>query len=340
MSQERIKKIDINRRGFGKFFGIALGSLILSSCTSKTPQKETLEPTIKGTETPTPFSPETPTPTKTLTLTLTFTDTLTPTPTLTRNERERLRLIEKYGKAEAIPAFEFHGDYYNMYTGYYMNPKTFRTQMEYLSKNEYHGVTGEELTAFLDGTLDLPKRSVILTTDSGNVSVGSIERMILVLQETGMHFISFIQTQRMGEGESVLCKDNVCWKTFRKAYDSGTFSIGCHTETHRDFIKDLSEKEGLKELAMSKKKIENNLGIAINGLAWPFESCPRWKEKLSGIGFKYAFSGWSKSLLLCSVEKSDSFRYNLPRIFPPAPTGVSMRPNNYTLQEILETYCR
>ena len=146
---------------------------------------------------------------------------------------DRRRLIQKYGPATRIPALEFHGDNYYFYGGAYcMNPVTFKNLMTWFHDNEVWSPTSDEVVAFLNGTIDLPSRSVILTTDSGNVSKPSLTRMIPVLQETGMHFISFIWTRFMLASESILCQDDGCWNTFRVARDSGVFSFGSHTESH------------------------------------------------------------------------------------------------------------
>ncbi|MCJ7774561.1 MAG: polysaccharide deacetylase family protein, partial [Desulfobacterales bacterium] len=157
---------------------------------------------------------------------------------------DRLRLIKKYGPATRLPALEFHGDNYYFYDGAYcMNPLTFKYLMSMLQENEVWAATSDEVVAYIQGSLDLPARSIILTTDSGNASHNSLERMIPVLQETGMHFISLIWTRFMQAHESVLCQGDICWGGFREAQDSGVFSFGSHSETHRDLAL-LSQEEG------------------------------------------------------------------------------------------------
>jgi peptidoglycan/xylan/chitin deacetylase (PgdA/CDA1 family) len=218
-----------------------------------------------------------------------------------------------------------------------MDPATFTSQMQWFQENEYYAVNGKELVGFLDGTLNLPARAVILTTDSGNTSTKSLPRMLDVLAKTGMHFHSFILTGNMDAEESAGCTDDICWQLFREAASSGSFSIGCHSETHRDFALATSD-EGLNELKMSKQKIEDRLGVTVTSLSWPYESCPAWENKLAEIGFKAAFGGRSRTLLECAVYKGDSLPYCLPRIFPPNATGFSGRPDGYTLQQIMEHY--
>ena len=254
---------------------------------------------------------------------------------------ERMRLVREYGPATRIPAFEFHGDNYYFYNGAYcMNPPTFKYLMTWLQENEVWSATSDEVIAYIKGRLTLPARSVILTTDSGNVSRTSLARMIPVLQKTGMHFISFIWTRFMGASESINCREDVCWNAFREARDSGVFSFGTHSETHRDFAL-LTEQEGLNDLLGSKKKIEDSLGISPQLISWPYESIPEWAPSLADQGFAGAFAGGAsrKTMLKNVVLPNEPEPWSLPRILPPNfGTLTSGRPAGKTIQEMMEMF--
>jgi peptidoglycan/xylan/chitin deacetylase (PgdA/CDA1 family) len=260
-----------------------------------------------------------------------------------RTDKERLGIdywkkmeerIDKYGPAKRIINFELHGDNYSFYDGgYSMNPEAFKRQMTYLCQEDYHFVTAPELLGFLEGWIELPARSVILTTDSSNRSVNSLARIMedfSSLQgsyETYPHVLSFIWTLDMTPQEKA-------WDTFRQALESGHFSIGTHTESHKDF-RQMSPEMGIADLRQSKQKIKNKLGINVYGISWPFEGCPSYREELEAEGFKFAFGGRSRGLAECYTYKNDSLRLCLPRVFPPNPNGVSGRPNGKTLEEML-----
>jgi peptidoglycan/xylan/chitin deacetylase (PgdA/CDA1 family) len=255
--------------------------------------------------------------------------------------REVLRrgLINKYGPAEKVLSLEFHGDYYYLEDGSYnMDPDTFAWLMEWFHHNEVWAVNGRELLGFLDGALELPARSVVLTTDSGNTSIASLTRMIPVLQRTGMHFISLIFTAKMDAGESVTCEGDACWEKFREAVDSGVFSIGSHSDRHPDF-QELSAREGLRDLLRSKAAIEDNLGIEVELLSWPYESCPVWMDQLPDHGFKAAFGGRSRPIEDCSIYPLDELRWCLPRLLPPnRDTLTSNRPLGMTIDQMMLAY--
>lgn len=276
--------------------------------------------------------PETNTPNSTATITVEPTSIPTD---IHKSEIENQ--IERYGVAKSIPCFEYHGDNYAMYPGYSMEPSYFEKQMKWLYENDFHSVTGEELEGYLDGTTQLPGRSIILTTDSGNTSQNSLNRMIPVLKRYNLYFLSFIWTNQMDQGESKACIDDICWKTFEIAQDSGVFTFGCHTETHRDFAK-VDKNEGLHELSQSMYDIEKRLGTKVKGLSWPFESCAYTDSDLNNIGLKYAFGGNSRIIMKNVVLPQDNLRYCLPRLLPPSPNGVSGRPNNLSLEDIMQRY--
>jgi peptidoglycan/xylan/chitin deacetylase (PgdA/CDA1 family) len=251
----------------------------------------------------------------------------------------RQDLIEKYGPATRLLPLEFHGDYYYMDDGKFnMDPETFTWLMEWFQNNEVWAVNGPELAGYLDGTLQLPARSVALTTDSGNTSVDSLTRMIPVLQRTGMHFLSLIFTARMGDGESAACEQDACWNKFREALASGVFTFGTHSERHLDF-KQYSANDGFYDLLYSKQKIEDNLGVQVQLLSWPYESCPAWMDQLVEHGFKAAFGGRSRPIADCSIYPNDEMRWCLPRLLPPnRDTLTSNRPLGMDIEQMMRAY--
>jgi hypothetical protein len=328
-----------SRRDFLRLAGLSLLGLgmepFLSACRADqtpipaptlTPTSPPPSPSITSTAEPTAAPSRTP--------------TQPPTPAEAREAR-RLALIEKYGTATKALPLEFHGDLYWFYDGAYsMNPETFTWMMEWFRDNDVWAVNGTELLGFLDGTLDLPARSVILTTDSGASSIdkGSIQRMVPVLQETGMHFISLIWTMQMTAEETAACPDNICWDTFNWANEQGVYTFGTHSEYHVP-LAEKSQDFGFRDLSQSLAEIKTNMGIDAEILSWPNESCPAWMDRLPAIGIKAAFGGRSRPLEQCAVYPNDDLRYCLPRLFPPnRQDRLSGRPANMTLEEMAALY--
>lgn len=298
------------------------------------------------------------TPTPSATPTPSFTPTVSPSPTfvptatamserdqvLAQHEQERINYLAEQGAALSIPALEYHSD--NYYIPFpngaivELSPAAFVTQMNWFHKNHVHAVTSEELISWLKGEIELPARSVILTFDLGNRPLISIYRMVEVFKKYQMFGIFTINTYGMDPSESISCKDDICWPAYRSAYASGYVSIGSHTITHSDCATQ-SADEGLSELYQSKVLIENKIGqgLVVKILTWPFESVPTWGDQISTIGFEAAFGGNTYPIQKNTVwrDKPEDF-YRLPRILPPGSLGLSGRPNNKTLEEILKMY--
>ena len=319
-------------------------TLLLSACAPSTPLP-----------TPTPRLP-TLTPTATSTATPTLPPTITPSPTqnpdpatwtkeevLANHEKERLAYLEEQGPAKSIPALEYHGDNYRIPFGaavVELAPEGFESQMAWFHENHVHAVTGEELRQWLNGNLELPARSVILTFDLGNNGLNSVPRMLEVFRKYQMFGLFTITHYGMDAGTSILCPDDRCWDAFRVAHNSGYVTIGTHTITHRDFST-IDRVEGLAEIENSKRIIEEKIG---NGcevfiLTWPLEAVPSWAKELKTIGIDIAFGGNTYPILQNAawLDKPEDW-FKLPRILPPNSNGLSGRPGGKTLEDIMKMY--
>ena len=323
---------------------ILLVLLLLTSCVQPTPlptpsPTATLPPTATPTFLPTPTATLLPSPTPNL-----DPATWTKEEVLAHHETERQAYLEEQGAALSIPALEYHGDDYRMTIAggvIELAPEGFEAQMAWFHANHVHAVTGEELRSWLNGDIELPARSVILTFDLGDgTSQVKVPRMIEVFRKYQMFGIFTLYHGRMDAGTTVNCPDERCWDAFRISYLSGYTTIGTHTITHRDFSK-VDEKEGLVEIAESKRIIEEKIG---NGcevfiLTWPLEAVPSWAREIKSIGIDIAFGGYTYPILQNAVwkDKPEDW-FKLPRILPPNSNGISGRPGGKTLEEIMKLY--
>jgi peptidoglycan/xylan/chitin deacetylase (PgdA/CDA1 family) len=251
-------------------------------------------------------------------------------------------LIAKYGKAKYITALEYHGDSYSMYkNAYSMDPATFKTQVETLMQQEYHFVTLHELEAFVHGQIDLPSRSIILTSDLSALNITSMTSITETFRELEgkyeyrPHMQVFIWAGDMQSDGNPNCVEDACWQTIRSAKDSGYFSFGSHSWSHSDASKwkiDITKADFEK----ANQAILENTGLNAYALAWPFESAYAYTDRLSESGFTLAFGGLTRLSGPQMVEPNDPTPMRLPRLLPPAISGVSMRPKGATLQQILD----
>ena len=350
--------------------------ILLTSCTKMGIEIEEIEnfPTHKATVTYTPTTEHTTIlkPTLTPTKTQQSTSTVTPTPTPTQTKgpvfaEERLRILELmekynyidsyqlsdeywekmgqridlYGVANRIVSLEFHGDVYDMYENYAMTEESFLKQISYLMENDFHFVTIHEIQGFVYGWLDLPTKSVILTTDPGHMVWESNERVVEnfakleIMYGYKPHMNTFIVTQGLSEEENYHCKDNKCWISYTKGVEKGYYSLGTHTHWHNRH-NEVTEYEAMSDIKMSQDIIFENTGIQVYALSWPYEICSLYSKMLiEELGITIGFGGWSKPAENY-VDKSDQAPLCLPRLFPENPNGLSGRPKGISLAEMLE----
>lgn len=251
--------------------------------------------------------------------------------------------IADYGPAKRIVTLEFHGDNYSMYGGAYsMTPDSFTEQMDYLMKNNFHFATGPETVGFIEGWLQLPARTVILTSDSSGKSIMESFPRILQLFKSleakygySPHFQSYIWTLGMDDDPKGFPKGYI-WAKYAEYRDSGYFTFGSHTESHGDFSK-FTLQQTKADLETNMQKISLNLGLHIYAITWPFEACSPYPQLLTDLGIKYAYGGWTRSLTQLFTYQNDNMPLCLPRLFPPNPDGGSGRPTGKTLQDLLSS---
>ena len=242
------------------------------------------------------------------------------------------------GSAQDILALEYHGDSYTMYDGRYsMNPQAFRAQVAYLMQQDYHFATLHEVEGFVQGWLELPRCSVILTTDVSDehaASLLSIASTFADLEaEYGYvpHMIAFIWTGAM---ESGVCWGGGCWEDLNEALESGYFTFGTHSYSHQDFGQ-ITPAEQAEDLQRSILDMQTKMSLTPYALAWPFETCSAFPDTISALGITLAWGGVTKPMEQNFTSWLDPRPLCLPRMLPPNIDGISMRPPGYTLQQML-----
>lgn len=165
-----------------------------------------------------------------------------------------------------IPILYYHNFYddtknekYDPWTAdIYLSKTDFIEQMDYLVKNKYYFPTWKELEDYIDGKIDLPKKSVIITADDGHASYFKIA--VPIMNERGIPSTSFFITDRKR------------WETYNNVegvnYQSHTHDL--HTRDCKSGSKDgramcKSSSEILADLKLSLERVKNN-----DCLAYPF----------------------------------------------------------------------
>ena len=251
---------------------------------------------------------------------------------LSPDYRQRLSLaIEAQGAAAQILSLELHGDNYSMFEERYsLTPEIFYSQVEYLITEGYHFATIHEVEGFVYGWFPLPAKTII--------SLSSIAQTFAALeQQYGVkpHMIVYPWTGDMLERPGIACDGDSCWQALREARDSSFFTFGSHSQTHPDFST-VGYEQLETDWLTSKQAMLNNLGLNVYSLAWPFEVCSQDTQAMLNMGFTIGWGGVTKAITQNYTTWQDSAPLCLPRMFPPAISGVSMRPEGLTWQQMLE----
>jgi peptidoglycan/xylan/chitin deacetylase (PgdA/CDA1 family) len=157
------------------------------------------------------------------------------------------------------------------YVRYILPLATFRTQMEWMKKSGFNGLSvGEAIR-------DPQQRSVCITFDDGCET--DLIAAAPILTELGFRATFYLTTGFLGT-PGYLSSEQV------RELDALGFEIGCHSMTH-PYLSDLSELELRREIADAKIQIEQILGHTIEHF-----SCPggrydrRALEVARGAGFR------------------------------------------------------
>ena len=164
-------------------------------------------------------------------------------------------------------------------------PDVFGSQLAYLHEAGFSTLTAGELAAFLSGGAgELPERPVVLTFDDG---YGDFYTAALpVMKRYGFTGTLFQTTGSVGRTDVATRMLN--WRELTEIEQAGV-EIGAHTVRHPQ-LDQLSEQDLRDELYTSKSALEDHLGLAVPGLAYPYGySSRRVREVARELGYTYAY---------------------------------------------------
>ncbi len=160
-----------------------------------------------------------------------------------------------------------------------ISTRTLKNQLTYLEDQDYYFPTWDEVKAYLEGEMEIPAQSVVLTFDDG--TEGFMKYAAPILEEREVHATAFVITSKNGKK---MVKKNY------KHIDLQSHSHNMHRPGgnigHGGVFTALSHDEAVKDL----KKSQEILGTS-NAFAYPFgdlnEDC---KKAVKDAGFDMAFT--------------------------------------------------
>lgn len=196
---------------------------------------------------------------------------------------------------------------------------TFEAQLNWLREQGYHIIPLRSLVDYLRGVGEAPpERSVVITVDDGHRTVFS--EMLPVIIKYDVPVTLFIYPSAISNASYALT-----WDQLRQMRANKNIDIQSHTYWHPNFDKErkrLSPAEFVtftnEQLRKSKSRLEKELSVSVDLLAWPFGLLGQDLEVLAkDAGYVAAFS-----IVRRRLEKGDDLM-SLPRFLMTDTAGVA-----------------
>jgi peptidoglycan/xylan/chitin deacetylase (PgdA/CDA1 family) len=180
-----------------------------------------------------------------------------------------------------------------------IKPSEFETHMQVLKDNGITVIPMADFLAWRRGEKSIPAKSAIVSIDDGYISGYSVGWPIL--KKFGYPFTMFIYTDYV-KGGPKSGGQSVSWQQLAEMRDAGV-DIQSHTVSHSS----LNAKKGktdeqyaawLKnELAGSKEILEQNLGIQVKAIAYPYGlHNEAVREAVKQAGYEAAFTVYGQRI--------------------------------------------
>ena len=168
----------------------------------------------------------------------------------------------------------------------------FESHLEFLKKNGYTVIPLRQLVNYyLKKGPPPPSKSVVIVADDGHKTVYS--EMLPLVRKYNVPVTLFLYPSAISNASYAMT-----WEQIRELRKTGLFDFQGHTYWHPNFK---TEKKKLKpddydrfvemQLKKSRDKIEKELGIQVDMLAWPFGIYDDWLTgKAASLGYIAAFT--------------------------------------------------
>jgi peptidoglycan/xylan/chitin deacetylase (PgdA/CDA1 family) len=172
-----------------------------------------------------------------------------------------------------------------------VSPTALREQLAYLRDAGYTTLTAGAFASILATSGQVPPRSVILTFDDGFEDF--YRQAVPMIVENGFAATVFVTTGWVQDAgsESTATRPGrmLSWSQLGEAVSAG-MEVGAHSCRHLQLDQILPALLR-DELYTSKSRLEDNLGIPVPGLAYPYGySNPKVREEARAVGYDYGYA--------------------------------------------------
>jgi len=155
--------------------------------------------------------------------------------------------------------------------GYLLARDDFERQLRMLAAAGYSTVSLDALSEARKAPTDMGSRPIIITFDDG--FAGNYRHAFPMLQQYGFTATFFVVSNKMGDPNMLQ------WRELDEMARHG-MTIGSHTANHC-LLSTLDEHRTRSELAESKQRIEQQLGVSVRYLSLPSGDSNRWYPRVA-----------------------------------------------------------
>lgn len=168
----------------------------------------------------------------------------------------------------------------------------FESHLKYLKDNGYSVIPLRQFVDYMLGKgAPPPARSVIIVVDDGHKSVYT--DMLPLVNKYRVPVTLFVYPSAISNASYAMT-----WEQLKELKKKGFFDFQSHTYWHPNFKKDKKrlntaeyEKSVEMQLKKSKGKLEKELGVKVDMLAWPFGVNDEWlNARAAKNGYVAAFT--------------------------------------------------
>ena len=180
-------------------------------------------------------------------------------------------------EGNSVPILAYHRFGPEVADGMTVRSAVFESHLNWILDHGYEVIALRELIAhFFKKNLPLPPRRVVITADDGHKSVYT--DLFPLARKHGAHVTLFLYPSALSNASYALT-----WSQLREMKASGLFDFQSHTYWHPNFKKEkgrLSAEEYERfvdfQIKKSKVRLEQELGVNVDMLAWPFGIFDSW----------------------------------------------------------------
>lgn len=172
---------------------------------------------------------------------------------------------------QTVPIFAYHRFTAGRYRGDRLElaAEDFDAHLNFLRENNFHIISMDTYTDYLDGKTSIPRKSVVITIDDGFKSVYDVA--FPILKKHNAHATLYVYSDLVGVPAAVN------WEQLKILHASGLVGIQSHSKSHANLAQrnpgessKLYRKRIRSEFETPAELIAEKLGIKVHSFAYPY----------------------------------------------------------------------